>query len=128
MTTPRPASSPAPSGAARRGRRRRPPRRGGFRPWTPEQLEARRAALPRITYPEELPVSERRADIAAAIRDNQVVIVAGETGSGKTTQLPKICLELGRGITGTIGHTQPRRIAARTVAERIAVELGVAMG
>ncbi|HLS49121.1 MAG TPA: ATP-dependent RNA helicase HrpA, partial [Actinomycetaceae bacterium] len=67
-------------------------------------------------------------DIAAAIRDNQVVIVAGETGSGKTTQLPKICLELGRGITGTIGHTQPRRIAARTVAERIAVELGVAMG
>lgn len=77
-----------------------------------------------ITYPEHLPVTQRREDIAAAIRDNQVVIVAGETGSGKTTQLPKICLELGRGQgRGVIGHTQPRRIAARTVAERIAEEL-----
>jgi ATP-dependent helicase HrpA len=81
-----------------------------------------------IRYPEELPVSQRRGDIAAAIRDHQVVIVAGETGSGKTTQLPKICLELGRGITGQIGHTQPRRIAARTVAERIAEELGTPLG
>jgi ATP-dependent helicase HrpA len=81
-----------------------------------------------IRYPEELPVSQRRDDIAAAIRDHQVVIVAGETGSGKTTQLPKICLELGRGITGQIGHTQPRRIAARTVAERIAEELGTRLG
>jgi ATP-dependent helicase HrpA len=82
----------------------------------------------RINYPAELPVSERRADIAAAIRDHQVVIVAGETGSGKTTQLPKICLELGRGTKGIIGHTQPRRIAARSVAERIAEELGTELG
>ena len=83
--------------------------------------------MPPISYP-ELPVSERRDDIAAAIRDHQVVIVAGETGSGKTTQLPKICLELGRGVHGLIGHTQPRRIAARSVSERIAEELGVPMG
>jgi ATP-dependent helicase HrpA len=91
---------------------------------------SREAALAGIAirYPEELPVSQRRDDIAAAIRDHQVVIVAGETGSGKTTQLPKICLELGRGITGQIGHTQPRRIAARTVAERIAEELGTQLG
>ncbi|MDT4972308.1 MAG: ATP-dependent helicase HrpA, partial [Pseudonocardiales bacterium] len=88
-----------------------------------EQLIATRtAALPTITYP-DLPVSARRDDIGAAIRDHQVVVVAGETGSGKTTQLPKICLELGRGIRGTIGHTQPRRLAARTVAQRIADEL-----
>ena len=78
-----------------------------------------------ITYPEDLPVSQRRDDIAAAIRDNQVVIVAGETGSGKTTQLPKILLELGR---TSIGHTQPRRIAARTIAERISEELGTPLG
>ncbi|NYE35581.1 ATP-dependent helicase HrpA [Nocardioides cavernae] len=85
----------------------------------------------KIIYPAELPVSARRDDIAAAIRDHQVVIVAGETGSGKTTQLPKICLELGRGAadSGTlIGHTQPRRIAARSVAERIAEELGTDLG
>jgi ATP-dependent helicase HrpA len=81
-----------------------------------------------ISYPEELPVSQRRDDIAQAIKNHQVVIVAGETGSGKTTQLPKICLELGRGVTGQIGHTQPRRIAARTVAERIAEELGTQLG
>jgi len=82
-----------------------------------------------ITYPPELPVTQRRDDIAAAIRDHQVVIVAGETGSGKTTQLPKICLELGRGGDGRlIGHTQPRRIAARSVAERIAEELGTELG
>ena len=67
-------------------------------------------------------------EIAAAIRDHQVVIVAGETGSGKTTQLPKICLELGRGVRGMIGHTQPRRIAARTVADRVAEELGTPLG
>ncbi|HEY3503816.1 MAG TPA: ATP-dependent RNA helicase HrpA [Actinocatenispora sp.] len=88
----------------------------------------RRAAVPAITYPEQLPVSAHRDEIAAAIRDHQVVIVAGETGSGKTTQIPKICLELGRGIHGQIGHTQPRRIAARTVAERIAEELDVTLG
>jgi ATP-dependent helicase HrpA len=91
-------------------------------------VEARRGLVPAIRYPDELPVSQRRDDIAAAIRDHQVVIVAGETGSGKTTQLPKICLELGRGITGLIGHTQPRRIAARSVAERIAEELGTELG
>ncbi|TRW89000.1 ATP-dependent RNA helicase HrpA [Mycolicibacterium sp. 018/SC-01/001] len=90
-------------------------------------IATRQAAVPAITYP-ELPVSERRDDIAAAISANQVVIVAGETGSGKTTQLPKICLELGRGIRGTIGHTQPRRLAARTVAQRIADELGTPLG
>ena len=83
----------------------------------------------RISYPPELPVSQRRDDIAAAIAAHQVVIVAGETGSGKTTQLPKICLELGRGQSGAgIGHTQPRRIAARTVAERVAEELGTELG
>jgi ATP-dependent helicase HrpA len=84
--------------------------------------------VPTIHYPPELPVAERRDDIAAAIRDHQVVIVAGETGSGKTTQLPKICLELGRGVHGMIGHTQPRRIAARSVAERVAEELGTDLG
>ncbi len=92
------------------------------------RVEARRRAVPAVSYPPELPVSQRKDEIAAAIRDNQVVIVAGETGSGKTTQLPKICLELGRGVTGQIGHTQPRRIAARSVAERIAEELGTEVG
>ena len=81
-----------------------------------------------ITYPEELPVSERRDDIMNAIRDNQVVIIAGETGSGKTTQIPKMCLDLGLGAKGLIGHTQPRRLAARSVAERIAEELGQKIG
>ena len=86
------------------------------------------AAVPTITYPDALPVTARKDDIAEAIRDNQVVIIAGETGSGKTTQIPKICLELGRGRRGFIGHTQPRRIAARTVAERIAAELDQKIG
>ncbi|MBK6870228.1 MAG: ATP-dependent RNA helicase HrpA [Kineosporiaceae bacterium] len=94
-----------------------------------QYVEARRQAVPAvIRFPEELPISAAREQIAAAIRDHQVIVVAGETGSGKTTQLPKICLELGRGITGMIGHTQPRRLAARTVAERIADELGVDLG
>ncbi|MCA0330765.1 MAG: ATP-dependent RNA helicase HrpA [Actinobacteria bacterium] len=92
-----------------------------------KRLQARRASLPEITYP-DLPVSARRDDIAAAIRDHQVIVVAGETGSGKTTQLPKILLELGRGVVGQIGHTQPRRIAARAVADRVAEELGVEVG
>src|SRR5262249_61735707 len=87
------------------------------------RIAGRRRAVPLIGYPAELPVSQRKDDIAAAIRDHQVVIVAGETGSGKTTQIPKICLELGRGVIGQIGHTQPRRLAARTVADRIAEEL-----
>jgi len=84
--------------------------------------------IPEISYPESLPVASRRDDIKKAIEQHQVVIVAGETGSGKTTQLPKICLELGRGCRGLIGHTQPRRIAARTVADRIAEELNTPLG
>ncbi len=92
------------------------------------RVERRRASVPEITYPPQLPVSARRDDLLAAIRDHQVVVVAGETGSGKTTQLPKICLELGRGVRGAIAHTQPRRIAARTVAQRIADELDVPLG
>lgn len=92
------------------------------------RVEFRRSAVPEITYPAELPVSQLKDEIAAAIQAHQVVIVAGETGSGKTTQLPKICLELGRGIRGMIGHTQPRRLAARTVAERIASELDTELG
>ncbi|OGA44420.1 MAG: ATP-dependent RNA helicase HrpA [Betaproteobacteria bacterium RIFCSPLOWO2_12_FULL_62_58] len=90
--------------------------------------EQRLRELPQPTYPDELPVVARREDIAAAISANQVVIVCGETGSGKTTQLPKICLELKRGVAGLIGHTQPRRIAARTVAARIAQELKSPLG
>ncbi|OBF58881.1 ATP-dependent RNA helicase HrpA [Mycobacterium sp. 852002-53434_SCH5985345] len=90
-------------------------------------VAARQAAVPAISYP-DLPVSAQRREIADAIRDNQVVVVAGETGSGKTTQLPKICLDAGRGVRGTIGHTQPRRLAARTVAQRIADELGGPLG
>ena len=77
-----------------------------------------------LSYPEDLPVSAKRDDILAAIQNNQVVVVAGATGSGKTTQLPKICLEAGLGIKGRIGHTQPRRLAARAVAQRIAEEIG----
>ncbi len=92
------------------------------------KLIARREALPKPDFPPDLPVNQRKDEIAAAIRDNQVVIVCGETGSGKTTQLPKICLELGRGVSGLIGHTQPRRIAARATATRIAQELKSELG
>lgn len=92
-------------------------------------LAARRhAALPRVSYPEALPITARVDEIKRALNSHQVVIVAGETGSGKTTQLPKICLEAGRGVFGMIGHTQPRRVAARTVGARIAEELGVRFG
>src|SRR3954454_3882748 len=117
---------------ATRSRRPRRGRRGGerheVRRLDPAEVERRRALVPPLRYPDELPVSQRRDDIAAAIRDHQVVVVAGETGSGKTTQLPKICLELGRGVHGRIGHTQPRRIAARSVAERIAEEVDRPLG
>ncbi|MGW1911934.1 ATP-dependent RNA helicase HrpA [Streptomyces sp. NPDC002076] len=92
------------------------------------RMAERRSRVPAVGYPEQLPVSQKKDEIAAAIRDHQVVIVAGETGSGKTTQIPKICLELGRGVRGMIGHTQPRRIAARTVAERVAEELRTPLG
>ena len=109
--------------------RRRPQREHArpFKPFTPEQLAERAAAIPVIEFP-DLPVSTRRDEIARAIRDHQVVIVSGETGSGKTTQLPKICMQLGRGVAGMIGHTQPRRLAARSVADRIAHELGQTVG
>src|SRR5215468_5806432 len=117
-------SSPAGAARLRSGR----PGRSRPRSERAAARAARRAAMPPITYPAELPVSQRRDEIAAAIRDHQVVVIAGETGSGKTTQIPKICLELGRGIAGQIGHTQPRRLAARTVAERIAEELGTEPG
>ncbi|MFD9213401.1 MULTISPECIES: ATP-dependent RNA helicase HrpA [unclassified Streptomyces] len=93
-----------------------------------ERTGLRAARVPEVTYPEQLPVSQKKDEILEAIRDHQVVIVAGETGSGKTTQIPKICLELGRGVRGMIGHTQPRRIAARTVAERVAEELRTPLG
>ncbi|MEU8466686.1 ATP-dependent RNA helicase HrpA [Streptomyces sp. NPDC029006] len=93
-----------------------------------DRMAERRSRVPTVTYPEQLPVSQKKDVIADAIRDHQVVIVAGETGSGKTTQIPKICLELGRGVRGMIGHTQPRRIAARTVAERVADELKSPLG
>lgn len=92
------------------------------------RLALRAGRLPALSYPEQLPVSQKKDEILEAIRDHQVVIVAGETGSGKTTQIPKICMELGRGVRGMIGHTQPRRIAARTVAERIAEELKTPLG
>ena len=92
------------------------------------RLRQRVAAVPAISYPADLPVSQRRDDLLAAIAANQVVVIAGETGSGKTTQIPKLCLELGRGVKAMIGHTQPRRIAARAVAERVADELGTEVG
>lgn len=93
------------------------------------ELRGRRAAtLPQITYDDSLPIHGRRNDIAATLAEHQVVIVCGETGSGKSTQLPKICLEMGRGVNGVIGHTQPRRLAARSIATRLAEELGSPLG
>src|SRR5216117_4052588 len=96
--------------------------------FSPAEIEQRRALVPRPEFPPELPICARREEIAKAISSHQVVIVCGETGSGKTTQLPKICLDLGRGIQGLIGHTQPRRIAARATASRIARELKTELG
>ena len=139
---PRRAGHPRP-GLPREGQRGRPegqrsegPRTGPVREARAPKARAEQAAvrelfrnpLPPITFPEDLPVSGRRADIAKALTENQVIIVSGETGSGKTTQLPKICLELGRGQSGLIGHTQPRRIAASSTAKRIASELGSPLG
>src|SRR5690349_18897744 len=121
-------SSPAGSARLRSGRPGRSRSHADRAAARASARAARRAAMPPITYPAELPVSQRKDDIAAVIRDHQVVVIAGETGSGKTTQIPKICLELGRGVDGQIGHTQPRRLAARTVAERIAEELGSPLG
>ncbi|HEV7815569.1 MAG TPA: ATP-dependent RNA helicase HrpA, partial [Janthinobacterium sp.] len=128
------------TGKAKSGRTEAGRRQPGQRP-PRQQREAQREArapavaeppfrnrLPPISYPEDLPVSSRRGDIAAALLANQVIIVCGETGSGKTTQLPKICLELGRGQAGLIGHTQPRRIAASSTAKRIAQEMGTPLG
>ncbi|WP_377701511.1 ATP-dependent RNA helicase HrpA [Pseudoduganella sp. UC29_71] len=133
---PRPEGAPR---APRTGGEARPPRADGERAGrgprlTPEEIAARQAEaafrnpIPPITFPEDLPVSGRRAEIAEALMKHQVIIVSGETGSGKTTQLPKICLELGRGRNGIIGHTQPRRIAASSTAKRIAQELGTPLG
>ena len=119
------ARKPRPRNAGRRRPQREHAR--PFKPFTPERLAERAAAIPVISFP-DLPVSARRDEIARAIRDHQVVIVSGETGSGKTTQLPKICMQLGRGVAGMIGHTQPRRLAARSVADRIADELGQTVG
>ncbi|MGF6273754.1 ATP-dependent helicase HrpA [Massilia sp. UYP11] len=135
----KPSPQPAPSAnatSALRRPRRAPGERGEPRPRqerapreeAPVARLVPRNPLPPITFPEDLPVSGRRAEIAQAILENQVVIVSGETGSGKTTQLPKICLELGRGSSGLIGHTQPRRIAASSTAKRIAQELGSPLG
>ena len=91
-------------------------------------LSRRRDAPLRIDYPDSLPISASRQALLHAIDRHSVVIVAGETGSGKTTQLPKLCMELGRGIHGRIGHTQPRRLAARTIATRLAEEVGTEVG
>ena len=93
-----------------------------------ENLAARRASVPALKYPEALPITAARQDILAALRGNQVVVVEAETGSGKTTQLPKMLLEIGCGVAGEIAHTQPRRIATRAAATRLAVELGVPLG
>ncbi len=106
----------------------RPPGRGASGPRSDALRTARVDAHCAIAYPDELPITARVQEIHEAIRDHQVVVIAGETGSGKSTQLPKICLELGRGIDGMIGHTQPRRLAARTIAERVASEIGSTVG
>jgi ATP-dependent helicase HrpA len=92
------------------------------------KVEARRLSVPTMRYDDALPIAAKRDEIKAAIAGHQVVVIAGETGSGKTTQLPKICLELGRGVHGLIGHTQPRRLAARSVATRVAEEIGTPLG
>jgi ATP-dependent helicase HrpA len=124
-----PAAAPVSAPQRKAGDGNRGPR-DGAREGQPrgERKPPMRTPLPVITFPEDLPVSGRRREIAEAIAKHQVIIVSGETGSGKTTQLPKICLELGRGEKGMIGHTQPRRIAASSTAKRIAQELGTPLG
>ena len=106
------------------------PRSKRSRPDAGARAEAAAALLAegRLTYPDSLPITERHDELLDLIRSNQVMIVAGETGSGKSTQIPKLCLEAGRGVSGVIGHTQPRRVAARTIAERVADELGSSLG
>jgi ATP-dependent helicase HrpA len=116
-------------GLRRRAREGQPFDQGLIKLWaavraSQELLARRRALVPTLVYPPELPVSERRDEVADLIARHRVVVLCGETGSGKSTQLPKICLGLGRGLAGRIGHTQPRRIAARTLAARVAQELG----
>ena len=129
-----PARAPRPDGEGGGATSPSQPRREPRARLTSEQIAAREAErafrnpLPAITFPEDLPVSGRRHEIAEALQKHQVIIVSGETGSGKTTQLPKICLELGRGQKALIGHTQPRRIAASSTAKRIAQELGTPLG
>ena len=93
-----------------------------------ERVNCRKQALPKIHYDDALPIAEKREEVKTFIQNHQVIILSGETGSGKTTQIPKICMELGLGCQGYIGHTQPRRIAARTVANRIAEEIGSEIG
>ncbi len=116
------------------GELRRKPDEAALQRWlerfqaSSDQVAVRRASIPPIHFDDSLPIAARREEIRRAIDSHQVVVVAGETGSGKTTQLPKICLELGRGTRGLIGHTQPRRLAARSVAARVAEELGSPLG
>ncbi|HYN30792.1 MAG TPA: ATP-dependent RNA helicase HrpA [Dermatophilaceae bacterium] len=126
----RPVGQRPSRGAARRARGpRRPGGAAGSRPLPPGLLGPEPVPVERLHYPQQLPVVERREDVLAALRASQVVVIAGETGSGKTTQIPKMCLELGLGSGGRqVGHTQPRRIAARSVAERIAEEMSVELG
>ncbi|PZR28419.1 MAG: ATP-dependent RNA helicase HrpA, partial [Ectopseudomonas oleovorans] len=93
-----------------------------------DKVTARRSSIPAMRYDDALPIAAKRDEIKAALEKSQVVVIAGETGSGKTTQLPKICLEIGRGVHGLIGHTQPRRLAARSVATRVAEEIGTPLG
>src|SRR5690606_26768045 len=93
-----------------------------------ERIAARRDTRYTLEYPPQLPIAAMREELLAALGAHRVIVVCGDTGSGKTTQLPKLCLEAGRGVLGMIGHTQPRRIAAQAVASRLAAELGVRVG